>query len=127
MSEDRKNWDLDEPNIVDPRLYHLATPKHQKEFDDIQVVIRELRFLLNANRNANKKWEAENIRLTTIIDSRAEDLEVKAKYEKAKAAIENIRLISGGSYKLPVNHKSAMVNLKAINRHCEQALKGDGE
>lgn len=35
--------------------------------------------------------QAENLRLTTIIDNRAEDLEVKAKYEAARDEIKDLQ------------------------------------
>ena len=48
-------------------------------------------------------------------DERIKELEV---------ALDNIRLISGASYKLPVTGDGAMKNMKTINKRCEQAQKG---
>lgn len=60
------------------------------------------------------KLQTENERLNTIIDNRAEDLEVKAKYERFRKALEEI---AGTFCPQPTDRTCPEI--------AEQALKGD--
>ncbi len=49
---------------------------------------------------------------------------LQKRIKELERVLDNIRLTSGASYKLPVTAEAAMKNMRIINRTAEKTLKG---